>query len=80
MDYLEKQWSERLERAGMAKEDAMVVARIKAQAERDKTLLISIKEGGFEGFCRWVEINCRDIFEKVKNALQSVWNWLKEHC
>lgn len=77
MDYLEQQWYDKLKSIGMSHTDATLLARIKAKMERDMSFTRRIKEEGFSGFCRWVEINCKDIYYAVKGALQSAWNWLK---
>ena len=77
MDYLEQQWYNKLKSIGMSHTDATLLARIKAKMERDMSFTRRIKEEGFSGFCRWVEINCRDIYYAVKDALQSAWNWIK---
>ena len=77
MDYLEQEWYDKLRSIGMSDTDATLLARIKAKMERDTTLGRRLREEGFEGFCRWVEINCKDIYYAVKNALQSAWDWLK---
>ena len=45
--------------------------------ERDATFKQKIREEGFDGFCRWAEIHCKDIYYAVKGALQTAWNWLK---
>lgn len=76
MDYLEEEWYDKLKSVGMSDTDARLLARIKAKMDRDATLLSRIKEEGFDGFCRWVEIHCKDIYYAVKNALQSAWEWI----
>ena len=77
MDYLEQQWYNKLRSIGMSHTDATLLARIKAKMERDMSFTRRIKEEGLSGFCRWVEINCKDIYYAVKNGLQSAWNWIK---
>lgn len=77
MDWLEKEWYDKLRSIGMGHADATLLARIKARLERDMTLRQKLREDGFEGFCRWVEINCKDIYYAVKSALRSAWEWLK---
>lgn len=77
MDYLEEEWYIKLKSIGMSHSDAILLAKIKAQMERDMSFTRRIREEGFSGFCRWVEINCRDIYYAVRDALQTAWNWLK---
>ncbi len=77
MDWLEKEWYDKLRSIGMGHTDATLLARIKAKMERDAGFRRKIQEDGFSGFCRWVEINCKDIYYAVRGALQSAWNWLK---
>ena len=55
----------------------ILMARIKEKMERDSTFGETIRKEGFDGFCRWVEIHCKDIYYAVKGALQTAWNWLK---
>lgn len=77
LDYLEQEWYDKLRSIGFGHEDAILMARLKAEMERNKTLKKRIQEEGFDGFCRWVEIRCKDIYYAVKGALQSIWIWLK---
>lgn len=77
MDWLEKEWFEKLKSIGMSDTDATLLARIKAKMERDEGFKNKIRRDGFDGFCRWIEINCKDIYYAVKGALQSAWEWLK---
>lgn len=77
MDWLEDEWKLKLKSIGMSDTDATLLARIKAKMERDEGFRNKIRNDGFSGFCRWVEINCKDIYHAVKDALQSAWNWLK---
>jgi len=77
MDYLEQEWYDKLRSIGMSDIDAKLLARIKAKMDRDMTFKSRIQNEGFSGFCRWVEIHCKDIYYAVKNALQSAWEWLK---
>ena len=77
LDYLEQEWYDKLCSIGFGNEDAILMARIKAKMERDVTFRQKIREDGFDGFCRWVEIHCKDIYYAVKGALQTAWNWLK---
>lgn len=80
MDWLEEEWKRKLKSIGMSDIDATLLARIKAKMERDEGLKDKIRKDGFDGFCRWVEINCKDIYYAVEGALQSVWEWLKGLC
>ena len=75
--FLEEEWYRKLRSAGCGHEDALLLARIKAHLEGDETLGNWIKKEGFDGFCRWIEIHCKDIYFAVKGALQTAWNWLK---
>lgn len=77
LDYLEQEWYDKLRTIGFGHEDAILMARIKAKMERDRTFGETIRKEGFDGFCRWVEIHCKDIYYAVKGALQTAWNWLK---
>lgn len=77
LDYLEQEWYDKLRTIGFGHEDAILMARIKAKMERDRTFGETIRKEGFDGFCRWVEIHCKDIYYEVKGALQTAWNWLK---
>lgn len=77
LDYLEQEWYDKLRTIGFGHEDAILMARIKAKMERDRTFGEAIRREGFDGFCRWVEIHCKDIYYAVKGALQTAWNWLK---
>lgn len=77
LDYLEQEWYDKLRTIGFGHEDAILMARIKAKLERDVTFRQKIHEDGFDGFCRWVEIHCKDIYYAVKGALQTAWDWLK---
>lgn len=77
LDYLEQEWYDKLCTIGFGHEDAILMARIKAKMERDRTFGETIRREGFDGFCRWVEIHCKDIYYAVKGALQTAWNWLK---
>ena len=77
LDYLEKEWYNKLRNAGFSQEEAVLLARMKAKMDRDKTFTDWIRKDGFDGFCRWVEIHCTDIYYMVKGALQTAWNWLK---
>jgi len=74
MDYLEKEWYDKLRFIGMSDIDAKLLARIKAKMERDRTFIDRIKTEGFSGFCRWVEINCRDIYYGAMDFLRYLWN------
>ena len=76
LDWLEQEWYDKLRTIGCGHEEAALLARIKANIERDKTLWDSICKEGFKGFCRWVEIHCKDIYYNKKGILQSAWNWL----
>ena len=77
LDFLVKEWEGKLLSIGMNATDAKLLARIKARMEIDLSFAASIRNGGLEGFARWVEIHCKDIYYAVKNALQSAWDWLK---
>ena len=77
IDYLEEEWYNKLRNAGFSQEEAVLLARMKAKMDRDKTFTDWIRKDGFDGFCRWVEIHCTDIYYTVKGALQTAWNWLK---
>lgn len=77
LDYLEEEWYNKLRNAGFSQEEAVLLARMKAKMDRDKTFTDWIRKDGFDGFCRWVEIHCTDIYYTVKGALQTAWNWLK---
>lgn len=76
MDWLEDEWKNKLMSIGTPSDEAEVLARLMAQMERDAGLIGKIKQDGFKGFCRWIEINCKDIYYKVKSILQSIWNWI----
>ncbi|WP_418856039.1 hypothetical protein [Prevotella sp.] len=77
LDYLEEEWYNKLRNAGFSQGEAVLLARMKAKMDRDKTFIDWIRKDGFDGFCRWVEIHCTDIYYTVKGALQTAWNWLK---
>lgn len=77
LDYLEQEWYDKLRTIGFGHEDAILMARIKAKMERDRSFGERIHKEGFDGFCRWVEIHCKDIYYAVKGALQTAWSWLK---
>ncbi len=77
LDFLVKEWEGKLLSIGMNATDAKLLARIKARMEIDWGFAQSIRDGGFKGFARWVEIHCKDIYYAVKDALESAWNWLK---
>ena len=77
LDYLEQEWYDKLRTIGFGHEDAILMARIKAKMERDRTFGETIRKEGVDGFCRMVEIHCKDIYYAVKGALQTAWNWLK---
>lgn len=77
LDYLEQEWYDKLRTIGLGHEDAILMARLKAKLERDKSFGFAIRKEGFDGFCRWVEIHCKDIYYAVKGALQTAWKWLK---
>ena len=77
LDWLEQKWYVKLRSIGFGHEDGILMARVKAKMERDATFLQKIREDGFDGFCRWVEIHCKDIYYAVRGALQTAWNWLK---
>ena len=77
LDYLEEEWYNKLRNAGFSQGAAVLLARMKAKMDRDKTFIDWIRKDGFDGFCRWVEIHCTDIYYTVKGALQTAWNWLK---
>lgn len=77
LDYLEQEWYDKLRTIGLCHEDAILMARLKAKLERDKSFGFAIRKEGFDGFCRWVEIHCKDIYYAVKGALQTAWKWLK---
>ena len=77
LDYLEEEWYNKLRKAGFSQEEAVLLARMKAKMDRDKSFTDWICKDGFDGFCRWVEIHCKDIYYTVKGALQTAWNWLK---
>jgi len=79
MDWLEKKWYGTFLSIGMSDTEAKLLARIKAKMERDIPFKNRIQNEGFNGFCRWVEINCKDIYYAVKGALQSAWEWIKSH-
>lgn len=78
MDYLEEQWYKRFRFIGMSDVDAKLLSRIKAKMERDRSFIDRIKQEGFNGFCRWVEINCRDIYYSVKDFLRSLWDKISD--
>lgn len=77
LKFLEDEWYKKLQSIGMSHTDATLLARIKARMEMDESFGRKIREDGFDGFCRWVEIHCKDIYYAVKDALQSAWEWLK---
>ena len=77
LDYLEQEWYDKMRTIGLGHEDAILMARLKAKLERDKSFGFAIRKEGFDGFCRWVEIHCKDIYYAVKGALQTAWKWLK---
>lgn len=74
MDWLEREWYDKLRSIGMSQIDAELLARIKAQMERDTSFIEQLKRDGFTGFCRWVEIKCKDIYNSVKSALRKLWD------
>ena len=77
-DWLEQEWYDKLRSIGCGHEDALLLARLKAEIERDETIIHKIHEGGFGGFCRWVEIHCKDLYyDNIEGVLRSAWNWLK---
>lgn len=76
MDYLEEEYYKKMVYAGIPAEKARMLARLAAQLERNTSLWNRIKNEGFSGFCRWVEIQCKDIYYKIKDALGAVWAFL----
>lgn len=76
MDWLEREWYNKL-RIIMSDDDALLLARVRAAMERGTDIIDKIKRSGFEGFRRWVEINCKDIYYRIKHRLQEFWNKVK---
>lgn len=76
MDWLEREWYNKL-RIIMPDDDALLLARVKAAMERGTGIIDKIKQSGFEGFRRWVEIHCKDIYYRIKHRLQDFWNKVK---
>ena len=76
MDYLEQEYYDKMILVGIPSYQAKMLARLAAQLERNRSLWERIKSEGFDGFCRWVYIECRDIYEAIKSALRKFWDWL----
>ena len=76
MDWLEKDYYEKMLAVGISDAKARMLARLAAQLERNTSLWNRIKSEGFSGFCRWVEIECKDIYYAIKDALRTFWNFI----
>lgn len=76
MDWLEKNYCDKMRMAGIPDLKARMLARLAAQLDRNTSVWNRIKSEGFSGFCRWVEIECKDIYYTIKDALSITWNWL----
>lgn len=70
-------YARKMRMAGIPADKARVLARLAAELEENQTLWNRIKSEGFSGFSRWIEINCRNIYEDIKYALRIVWEVLK---
>lgn len=77
MDWLEKEWYDKFRSLGMNASEAELMARLKAAMERDESLKDKIRNEGFNGFKRWIEIHCKDIYYAIKNALNKLWEKIK---
>ena len=74
-DWLEQKWYNKLIWV-MSDEDANIICRVKAAMDRDHSLIDKIRRDGFEGFCRWMEIHCRDIYYQIRHRLRTIWDML----
>lgn len=70
-------YARKMEAAGIKPDKARVLARLAAELEENQTLWNKITQEGFEGFCRWIEIKCKNIYEDIKYALNAVWEFFK---
>lgn len=75
LDWLVQEWYDKLRTLGCRHDEAVLLARMKAEMERNITFISAIREDGFDGFCRWAERHCRDIYYNIKGILRSAWNW-----
>ena len=79
LDWLEQEWYDKFRNIGHGHEEAVLLGKIKATIERDSTFGSRISKEGFDGFCRWVELNCKEIYDNIKGGLRAAWdNYFKE--
>lgn len=77
MDWLEEEYYDKMLAVGIPSGQATMLARLAAQLERNRGVWERIKSEGFDGFCRWIEIQCKDIYYTIKGVLSSLWDWIK---
>lgn len=68
-----KYWYDKFIAMGLDSEEAELMATLKYEIDKDRSLLSWIKQEGIRGLKSWAQTNCPWLY----NICDKVWRWIK---